>query len=74
MLSLCVGESANDKEANVLPTSHDMIYLMVVKRYEYRNISNIKRTKSQNLNVSRLGLKLTLRNIFKPSVKWRRKM
>ena len=34
-----------------------------------RKISNISRTKSQNLNVSRLGLQLSLRNIFKPSVK-----
>ena len=40
----------------------------------YRTISNIRRTKSQNLNVSCLGLKLSLRNILNPSVKWRRKM
>ena len=32
------------------------------------------RTKSQNLNVSRLGLQLSLCNMLKPSVKWRMKM
>ena len=42
--------------------------------WDYRKISNTRRTKSRNLNVSRLGLKLSLRNILKPRVKWRRKM
>ena len=37
-------------------------------------ISNIMRTKSQNLNVSRLVLQLSLRNILKLSVQWRVKM
>ena len=37
-------------------------------------ISNISGTKSQNFNVSRLGLHLSLRNILKPSVKWRMRM
>ena len=36
--------------------------------------SNIRRTKFQNLNVSRLGLQLSLRNILKPNFKWRMKM
>ena len=40
----------------------------------YRKIFNIVRTKSQNFNVSRLGLQLSLRNILKPSVKWRMSM
>ena len=40
----------------------------------YRKVSNIRRTKSQNLNISRLGLQLSLRNILKPGVKWRMKM
>ena len=35
---------------------------------------NIKRTESQNLNVSQLGLLLSLYKILKPSVKWRMKM
>ena len=42
--------------------------------FNYRKISNIRRTKYQNLNVSRLGLKLSLCNILKPRVKWRRNM
>ena len=40
----------------------------------YHKISNIRRTKSQNFTVSRFGLQLSLRNIFKPSVKCRMKM
>ena len=40
----------------------------------YRKISNIRRTKFQNLKVSRLSLQLSLHNILKPSVKWRMKM
>ena len=43
-------------------------------RTDYRKISNIRRTKSQSFNVFRLGLQLSLRSIFKPSVKWRMKM
>ena len=42
--------------------------------YNYRKISNISRTKYQNLNVSRLYLQLSLRNILKPIIKWRMKM
>ena len=40
----------------------------------YRKLSNTRRTKSQILNVSRLGLQLSLRNILKPSAKWKMKM
>ena len=40
----------------------------------YRQVSNIRGTKSQNLDVSRLGLQLSLRNILKPGVKPRMKM
>ena len=40
----------------------------------YRKISNIRHTTSQNINVSRLGLQLSLCNIMKPGVKWRMKM
>ena len=39
-----------------------------LKQEEYCKISNIRSTKSQNLNVSRLGLQLSLRSILKPSV------
>ena len=40
----------------------------------YRKLSIIRRTKFPNLNVSRLDLQLSLRNILKPSVKWKMKM
>ena len=43
-------------------------------KWIYRKIFNTRRTKSPNLNVSRLGLQLPLRTILKPSVKWRMKM
>ena len=36
----------------------------------YRQIFNIRRTKSQNLNVFRFVLQLSLHNLFKPGVKW----
>ena len=40
----------------------------------YRQISNIKHTKSQNLNVSHLVLQLSLPNPIKSGVKSRMKM
>ena len=40
----------------------------------YRQVSDIRCTEFQNLNVSRLGLQLFLRNILKPGVKPRMKM
>ena len=40
----------------------------------YRKISDIRRTKSQILNAPGLGMHLSLRNVLKPSVKWRMKM
>ena len=40
----------------------------------YRQISNIRRTKSQALHVSRLVLQLTLPNPLKPGIKSRMKM
>ena len=42
--------------------------------YTYRQVSNIRRTESQNLNVYCAGLQLFLLNILKPTVKWRMKM
>ena len=36
---------------------------------KYRKISNIRRTKSQNINESRLALQLSLPNPLKPGVK-----
>ena len=41
---------------------------------EYRQFSNIRCTQSQNINVSRLVLQLSLPNQLKPSVKLRVKM
>ena len=40
----------------------------------YRKISNMRCTKIENLNVSHIGLQLSMRNILKPSLKWRMKM
>ena len=40
----------------------------------YRKITNIRRTKSQNLNDSRLVLQLSLSNPLKPGLKSRMKM
>ena len=40
----------------------------------YRQTSSIKGTKSQNLNVSRLVLHISLPNPLEPGVKWRMKM
>ena len=40
----------------------------------YRKASNIRRTKCQNINPSRLVLQLPFYNILKPSAKWRVKM
>ena len=37
-------------------------------RGNYRKLSNTRRTKSQNLNVSPLGLQLSLLDILKPNV------
>ena len=46
-------------------TCHDVF----VHYHIYCKISNIRCTKSQNLNVSPLGLQLSLRHMFKPGVK-----
>ena len=45
-----------------------------LNRSNYRKISNIRRTKSPNLNVSRLVFQLSLPNPSKPGVKSRMKM
>ena len=42
--------------------------------FTYRQILNIRCTKSQNLNVSRLTLQLSLPNPLKPGVKSKMKM
>ena len=40
----------------------------------YHKISNISRTEYQILDVPGLGMQLSLRNVLKPSIKWRMKM
>ena len=42
--------------------------------YKYSQIVNIRRTNSQNLNASRLGLQLSLPNLLKPCIKLRMEM
>ena len=49
------------------------VALILFQKIKYRKIS-IRRTKFQNLNVSRLGLPVYLPYILKPSAKWRMKM
>ena len=46
----------------------------VHQRDTYREISNISRTKSEDLNFPRLVMQLSLYNILKPGVKSRMKM
>ena len=45
-----------------------------IENITYHQISNIRGTKSHNLNVSRLVLPLSLRNLLKPGVKSRTKV
>ena len=47
------------------------IGLFSFRVYNYRQISNIRRAKSQNLNVYRLVLQLSLPNPLKPDREWR---
>ena len=41
---------------------------------DYREVSNIRRTKSQHLNVYRFVLQMSLRNLLKPGIQPRMKM
>ena len=50
--------------------SEDLLFCL----QNYRKISNIRRTKSQNLNVSRFILQLFVPNPMKPGVKLEMKM
>ena len=54
--------------------SHSLEWGAQLINNDYRKLSDTRRTKSQNWNVSRLSLQLSLCNILKPSVKWRMKM
>ena len=51
-----------------------LISLEIPGSTNYRQISNIRHTKSKHLNVSRLTLQLSLPHAFKPGVKSRMKM
>ena len=54
---------------------HTLKYLMAhLHRYDYRQVSNIRRTKSQHLKDSRTVLRLSLSYPLKPDVKSRMKM
>ena len=61
------------KQTTRIPRAYFMGY---TKKYVnvYRQFSNIRRTQSQNINVSRLVLLLYLPNPLKPGVKLRMKM
>ena len=50
------------------------LHCMLFEENKYRKISNMRCTKSQNLNDSCLILQLFLPNPFKPGVKSRMKM
>ena len=49
--------------------SIDLTWQAPFANTDYRKVSNIRRTKCQNLNDSRLVLQLSLPNPLKPSVK-----
>ena len=44
-------------------------FIALLPKDNYRKVSNIRRTKCQNLNDSRLVLQLSVPNPLKPSVK-----
>ena len=60
-------------DAELLGYFLDEVHVIVVDK-KYCKIFDIRRTKSENLNVSCVDLQLSLRNILKPRVKWRMKM
>ena len=53
----------------VLNVTHIMCPMCLVGMNQYRKVSNIRRTKCQNLNDSRLVLQLPVPNPVKPSIK-----
>ena len=57
------------------PCNHSLYNgIIIFTRIDYRKFSNIRRTQSQNINVSCLVLQLSLPNPLKPGVKFRMKM
>ena len=57
-----------------LPMPSPPMQIIDMFHQQYRQISNISRTKSQILNASRLVVQLYLCNILKPGIKSRMKM
>ena len=53
---------------------NNMIHVCTYDDAAYRKISNISRTKRQNLNESRIALRLSLPKILKPGDMLRMKM
>ena len=70
---LCIIDAETSPKFLTQSRCHRMRNVVSIHK-NYRKISNIRHIKSQNLNVPRLALHLSLRNILKPSVKWRMKM
>ena len=58
----------------ILSGNNDTTNTKYAEIITYRQVSNIRRTKSQTLNVSCLGLQLFLSNPLKPGIKSRMKM
>ena len=54
-------------------TSNGMFYALI-QNINYRKVSNIRRTKFQNLNDYRPVLQMSLPNLLKPCIKSRMKM
>ena len=61
---------------HTMPVKRGIKYIRVhlTKYHAYRQVSNIRRTKPQTLNVSCLVLQLSLSNPLKPGIKSRMKM
>ena len=74
------GVSVELKELNLVVSTfqkidHIIAYVHYIILHQcYSKSSNIRHTNSQNLNLTRLGLQLSLRNELKPIVKWGMKM
>ena len=64
----------NDPDTGIFIIGEHLIDLLTKPLYIYRKISNIRCTKSQNLNDSHPVLKLSLPNPLEPGVKSRMKM
>ena len=74
-MNIEINNYSMDRDFIAMQVSCDSIWFVwIFLRQIYRKISNIRRTKSPNLNVSRLVLQLSLPNPMKPGVKSRMKM